>query len=308
MRVPERRMTMDKKKLLFIFNPKAGKGKIRGNLVDILDVFARAGYEITIHPTASQGDARAAVVERVRGVYDLVVCSGGDGTLNEVVSGMMSCDTMLPIGYIPAGSTNDFARSAGISDNMVAAAENIVNGTGYYYDVGKFNNEYFVYIAAFGLFTEVSYGTDQDMKNLLGHMAYILEGVKSLSAIKSYKVKVETNGRVIEDEIILGMIANSTSIGGFKNITGTNVLLDDGEFEVTLIRRPTNLKEMQDLAMALVSGKMEAPCMYTFKTDRLSIETEQRVKWTVDGEFGGSHNKVEIVNVRHQLQMINRKK
>ena len=128
-----------------------------------------------------------------------------------------------------------------------------------------------------------------------------------MSAIKSYHVKVETNGRVIEDEIILGIIANSTSIGGFKNITGTNVLLDDGEFEVTLIRRPANLKELQDLAMALVSGKMEAPCMYTFKTDRLSIETAQRVKWTLDGEFGGSHDKVEIVNVRHQLQMINRK-
>lgn len=215
------------KKLLFIYNPKAGKEQIRSNLLDIIDTFVKAGYEVTAYPTQGPGDAVRAVKERHAG-FDLLVCSGGDGTLDEVATGMMQCEERIPIGYVPAGSTNDFASSLNIPKNMKAAADVVVNGRIFPCDVGAFNQDTFVYIAAFGLFTDVSYETRQDMKNALGHMAYIAEGMKRLSAIKDYPIKVTHGGKNIEGNFIFGMITNSISVGGFKGITGKNIALDDG--------------------------------------------------------------------------------
>ena len=234
---------MEKKKILFIYNPKAGKAKIKSNLLDIIDIFTKAGYEVTAYPTQAKGDGMQAVKERRLGYYDMIACSGGDGTLDEVVTGMMQCDRRLPIGYVPAGSTNDFARSLQIPRNMIDAARNIVEGKNYGCDIGTFNDDIFVYIAAFGVFTEVSYETRQDMKNVLGHMAYLLEGMRSLSSVKAYKMKVECEELQTEGEFLYGMITNSLSVGGFKNITGKYVQLDDGEFEVTLIKKPSNVNE-----------------------------------------------------------------
>lgn len=290
------------KKLLFIYNPRAGKAQIRSNLLDIIDTFVKAGYEVTAYPTQGPGDAVRAVRERRTG-YDLLVCSGGDGTLDEVATGMMQCEERIPIGYVPAGSTNDFAASLHIPKNMKAAADAVVNGRLFPCDIGAFNQDTFVYIAAFGLFTDVSYETRQDMKNALGHMAYIAEGMKRLSAIKDYPIKVTHGGMTVEGNFIFGMVTNSISVGGFKGITGQNVALDDGLFEVTLIRKPENPMDLNRIIAALLNPKVDSGYMYCFKTDSLVVEAEEEVSWTLDGEYGGSHTRVEIENKHLALQI-----
>lgn len=284
------------KKLLFIYNPKAGKAKIKNKLADILDVFARANYEITVYPTQSRGDAKNIMECRSKD-YDLVVCSGGDGTLDETVTGMVESGFKTPIGYIPAGSTNDFGGSLSLSKNMLKAAETIVAGRTFSCDIGSFNEDVFVYIAAFGLFTEVSYETDQEAKNLLGHMAYLLEGMKRLSSIKSFPMRISYENKVIVDDFIFGMVTNSFSVGGFKNITGKNVLLDDGVFEVTLIKRPKNPIELNNIMVSLLNRDIDTDVMYSFRTAKLTLESTEPVAWTLDGENGGSHKSVHIENI-----------
>lgn len=287
-----------KKRALFVYNPKAGKAMIRSKLSDILELLEKGGYETMVRPTTKRGDANM-YVEECAPEAELVVCSGGDGTLDEVVTGMLASGRNIPIGYIPAGSTNDFGISLHLPKNMLRAAEIVVTGRDFPCDVGAFNDDVFVYIAAFGLFTEVSYETDQDIKNVLGHMAYLLEGVKRLSAIRSYPLKVMYEDQVVEDEFIFGMITNSVSVGGFKQITGKNVELDDGVFEVTLIRRPGNPMELNAVMAALLNRNINADCMLYFRTDRLTIESPGPIAWTLDGEYGGSHEKAIIRN-RHK--------
>lgn len=294
---------MEKEKMLFIYNPKAGKAQIRSNLLDMIDIFVKAGYEVTAYPTQTRGDGIKAVTERNPGYYSIVVCSGGDGTLDEVVTGMMKCDDRLPIGYVPAGSTNDFAGSLKIPKHMAEAARTVVEGKNFACDIGGFNNDIFVYIAAFGLFTEVSYETKQDVKNMLGHMAYLLEGMKRLSNIKSYAVKVEYEDNVIEGDFIFGMITNSLSVGGFKRITGKYVQLDDGEFEVTFIKMPTNPIELNTIMTALVNRNINTDLMYCFKASSLKITSQEEIAWTLDGEFGGKHSTVDIRNYKQALQI-----
>lgn len=284
------------KKLLFIYNPKAGKAKIKNKLADILDIFARAEYEVTVFPTQGQGDAKHLMECRSRD-YDLVVCSGGDGTLDETVTGMVESGFKTPIGYIPAGSTNDFGGSLSLPKNMLKAAEIIVEGKSFPCDIGAFNEDVFVYIAAFGLFTEVSYETDQDAKNMLGHMAYLLEGMKRLSSIKSYPMRISYEDKIIVDDFIFGMITNSTSVGGFKNITGKNVKLDDGIFEVTLIKRPKNPIELNNIIVSLLNHDVDTGVMYCFRAASLVLESTEPVAWTLDGENGGSHKSVRIENI-----------
>ena len=293
---------MSKKDMLFIYNPKAGKALIRNHLVDILDVFVKGGYEVTVYPTQARGDA-IKKTKKKKDKYDIVVCSGGDGTLDEVCTGMMESKVKVPIGYIPAGSTNDFAASLNLSKNMVQAAEDIVNGDTFAVDIGIFNEDIFAYIAAFGLFTEVTYETDQQVKNVLGHVAYLLEGMKRLATIKKYKLKVMACENVIEDEFIFGMITNSHSVGGFQRITGNNVELDDGEFEVTLIKYPKNPIELNRVMAALVDRDIDAECMYCFKAKEVRIESEEEVAWTLDGEFGGSHKEVTVKNLHKSLEI-----
>lgn len=291
-------------KILFIYNPKAGKGKIKNNLLEIIDVFVKAKYSVTAYSTQGPGDAQNQVKYREKEFYDFIVCCGGDGTLDEVVTGMMQCEEKIPIGYIPAGSTNDFARSLGISDNMIEAANEIVKGKIFSCDVGEFNDDAFIYVAAFGLFTEVSYATDQQMKNTLGHMAYILEGVKSLSSIKSYEMQIESEEGTIEGEFIYGMVTNSISVGGIKNITGKNVKLDDGKFEVILIKRPSNPVELNNIVISLVTHNLNTSCIQMLKTSYLKVKSKEKVSWTLDGEFGGNHNEVTIHNRQKAISII----
>lgn len=286
---------MERKKLLFIYNPHAGKAHIRNYLLSIIDTFTKAGYEVTAYPTQKHGDAVEMVIGRAA-EFNLLVCSGGDGTLDEVVTGMMQCGVKIPLGYIPAGSTNDFAGSLKLPKDMVKAARIAVGDQLFSCDVGSFNNDTFVYIAAFGLFTDVSYETNQQVKNVLGYMAYILEGVKRLSAIKSYHMKVIADGQEYSDNFMYGMVTNSRSVGGFKNITGKNVELDDGLFEVTLIKRPKNAIELNNIMAALIGAKIDNSSMHCFKASHIEFETETEIPWTLDGEFGGNHKSVLIRN------------
>ena len=291
------------KKLLFVFNPKSGKGLIKNYLVDIVDTMVKADYEVTVYTTQAQGDA-IQKVEQESAKYDLVVCSGGDGTLDEVVTGMNRSEVERPIGYIPAGSTNDFANSLGIPKDMVKAAYTAVHGKEFPCDVGYFNGDTFVYVAAFGLFTEVSYQTPQHWKNILGHAAYILEGAKRLHDIPSYIMKVEHDGEVFTDKFIFGMVTNSISVGGFRGMTGEDVKLDDGVFEVTLIKSPQTPLELNEILASLTKLIDDTDLIYSFKTSELRITTEEKVAWTLDGEFGGEHEELVIKNLKQKIQIM----
>lgn len=296
-------ISMGKKSLLFVYNAHSGKGLIREHLLDIVDTMTKAGYDVTIYPTQTRGDATRQVVER-GSAYDLFVCSGGDGTLDEVVKGMIMSDCHTPIGYIPAGSTNDFAISLNISKDMTQAAADAVSGIPFLCDVGFLNGTNFIYVAAFGAFTEVSYETPQELKNMLGHVAYILEGAKHLLDIPSYKMKIHYDGVEIEDTFIYGMVTNSISVGGFKGVTGQNVLLDDGLFEVTLIKTPTNPIELNEIILYLADPHYKSHMVYSFKTSHMEVESETPVAWTVDGEYGGTHNVCVIDNQKQRIPII----
>ena len=269
--------------------------------MDIVDTMVKAGYEVNIYPTQCAGDAKEKI-ETEAGEYDLVVCSGGDGTLAEAVTGMMNRKDRLPLGYIPAGSTNDFANSLFMPKNMLDAASMIMKEEIYRCDVGRFNSQTFAYVAAFGLFTDVSYETSQDLKNILGHLAYVLEGAKRLLDIKAYHMKVTTENGVIEDNFIYGMVTNSRSVGGFKNLT-KDVDMNDGLFEVTLIVQPKNPLEMQEIVRNLLNMEDNSDLIYSFKARKLTVEAEEEVAWTLDGEYGGSPRLVEIENLQQALNL-----
>ncbi|MGN0344734.1 MAG: diacylglycerol/lipid kinase family protein [Lachnospiraceae bacterium] len=287
-------------KLLFVYNPHSGVGRIKSQLSDILEIMVRAGYEVSVHPTQAVGDATDVTAERAAD-YDLVICCGGDGTLDETVTGLMQSGCDVPLGYIPSGSTNDFAASLKLPKNMKKAAQIAVSGTDFKCDVGCFGEKNFIYIAAFGLFTDVSYQTKQELKNVLGHVAYILEGAKRIGSHPSYRMRVEYDGGVIEDEFMYGMVTNSLSVGGFKGMTGDDVALDDGLFEVMLIRTPRNAVELNEIIAALTKLRPESDLIYTFKTDELQISPYQAIPWTLDGEYGGEQTQIHLKNIRRAL-------
>lgn len=292
------------KRMLFIYNPRAGKGLLKPKLSDIIDIFVKAGYEVTVYPTQAYRDAYKKILGYNAEEYDLVVCSGGDGTIDEVVTGMMHRSARTPVGYIPTGTTNDFANSLHIPKGLLKAADNAVNGELFPCDVGKFNDDIFVYVAAFGIFTDVSYETKQEVKNILGHLAYVLEGTKRLFNVPSYGIKVEHDGEVIEDEFIFGMVTNSRSVGGFRSMIGKQVVFDDGLFEVTLIRKPANPIALQEIIAALLIEQVDTKHMYTFKTGHITFESLEEIPWTLDGEFGGEHDEVVIDNLNKQLEIM----
>lgn len=294
---------MSAKKLLFVFNPKSGKGLIKNRLLEIVDVMIKAGYDPTVYPTQARGDATRKVKEDGAN-YDRIVCSGGDGTLDEVVTGIREAGLTIPLGYIPAGSTNDFATNLGIPNDMVKAAEIAVGENIFQCDVGQFNDDTFIYIAGFGLFTEVSYETPQEIKNALGHAAYILSAVKSLASIKNYLMQVEANGEVIQGRFIYGMITNSVSVAGMKGLTGNTVELDDGVFEVTLIKNPANIIQLNEIIGYLTGVVPETDMVYSFKSDHIAIRSRASVPWTLDGESGGDHWKVDIHNHHKILNFV----
>lgn len=295
------------KKAYFIFNLQSGKAKIASKLGNVIDIFTKAGYEITAHPTQGRLDAADSAEYACNNGFDIILCSGGDGTLNEVIHGIMKCEKRLPIGYMPAGSTNDFAKSMDISTKIEEAANDIVDGTLQSCDIGSFNRKHFTYIAAFGAFTEVTYETSQAVKNLLGHVAYILNGLLRLNKIKSYHIKIKFDDQEIEDDYIFGMVTNSSSVAGLLSLN--NFLYDDGLYEVTLIKTPSNPLDLQRIIHSLLNLDIDIDTRYikSFRTSKISFECEDEISWTVDGEFGGSCKNAEIENISKAVQFVKKK-
>lgn len=278
-------------RIYLLFNPVAGRGQIVNSLADIIEVFTAAGYETVTRSTMGRGAAELLAKNFDSGECDYFVCSGGDGTLDEAVSGLMQRPDdagTVTLGYIPAGSTNDFAASLGIPTDMVKAAETVVNGKNFRCDVGRFNgSEYFVYVAAFGMFTEISYSTPQDQKNLLGHSAYILQAIRELmqvDRIRTHHIRVQADDGIYEDDYAVGMITNSRSVGGIEGITGRHVDLSDGLFEVTLIRMPRNPVELNAEVQKLLASDLHNEYMDHFKTAKLTVDSTEPIRWTRDGE------------------------
>ena len=292
------------KKMLFVINPYAGMRKAAKVLPEILAEFNRADYDVHTYVTAGQGDAVGAVQTMAPGM-DLVVCCGGDGTFNETITGLLKAELKIPVGYIPSGSTNDFAASLGLSGDCVEAARQIVNGKPQFYDAGKFADRYFSYVASFGAFTKASYSTPQSVKNMLGHVAYLLEGMQELSQIRKHHVKLTLeSGEVLEDDYLFGAICNSTSVGGIVTLNPKQVDLTDGKFEVLLVRAPKSLQEIPECLLAVQKGQYNC-AMLTFRSAScITVETEPDMPWTLDGEKEDGHALVEVHNLHKAIAII----
>jgi len=292
------------KKLLLIVNPCSGKKRANRVLTDIIAVFNRGGYDVSAYMTAARGDAAEVVAARSE-EFDAIVCVGGDGTFNEVISGLLSAGSDTPVGYIPAGSTNDFANSLKLSKDLLQAARDIVDGTPRPLDVGRFNDRYFSYIASFGAFTRASYATSQSLKNMLGHFAYLLSGVKEVAAIRSKHLRVTlADGTVYEDDYIFGGASNSTSVAGVLTLKEDMVDMSDGLFEVLLIRKPRNPVELTGCVHALLSQKYDTPMLTLAATNRLEIEAPADMDWTLDGEKAEGTERYVIENLHHAVNVI----
>ena len=293
------------KKLFFVMNPCAGTKKANKVLPEILSVFNRAGYDVITYITKSQADAEKVVCQRAAEM-DLIVCSGGDGTFNETVSGILRSGADVPIGYIPAGSTNDFAGSLALSSDPIEAAREIVEGTPQPFDLGRFNHRYFSYVASFGAFTRASYATPQSVKNALGHMAYLLGGIQELSQIRAVNVKVDVDGQTAEGAYIFGAICNCTSMGGVISLDPELVDLRDGKFEIFLIRAPKDLVELGECILAVQQQQYNCKMMTFLSGSHIRVQMEEPLMWTLDGERAEGGYVVEAQNLHHAYQLIKR--
>lgn len=290
------------KKLLLIVNPVAGKKKLRSQLLDVVQIFAQGGFSTTVVVTGRRREASefAALAKD----YDRIACAGGDGTLNEVISGMLEHNITIPLGYIPCGSTNDFASSMGLPSDIKKAAEIIVNGMPYPLDVGRFDKRHFTYVSSFGLFTAASYSTDQEVKNLLGHAAYVFEGMKDLSAIKPYHMKFVSEDATYEGDYIFGAIANSTSFGGIIKLKQELVSLNDGMFEVLLVKMPKNLVDLNIIINSLTTSNFNNDRFEFFKASKLEITPSEPTAWSLDGEYMRTEGTVKMENMHGAISFI----
>lgn len=284
-------------------NPYAGTKKANKYLTDILLLFGKNGYNTTVHLTEAAGDAKLFTQEHAKH-FDLIVAVGGDGTFNEVVEGVLKSGADVEIGYIPAGSTNDFATSLKLSKNILRAANDIMEGTAVPIDIGSFNGRNFSYVASFGAFTEVSYKTPQNVKNTLGHLAYALEGIKDIANVKSEHLRFVADGTVIEDDFIFGAICNSTSIGGIITLDPKKVNLSDGLFELLLIRLPKDLFELNEIVVALTSKKYNTKMITFLSAKSITIETSKQMHWTLDGEFACGEETIRVKNLHKAIKFI----
>jgi len=291
------------KKMLFVLNPRAGMRKANKFLADILSVFNRAGFDTQVYVTGGPQDAIGAI-KRLGPGMDLVVCCGGDGTFNETVTSVLEADMNLPIGYIPAGTTNDFATSLKLPSDFLAAARRITEGTPEPLDVGQFGDRYFSYVASFGAFAKASYSTPQNVKNALGHTAYMLEGIRELSQIRAARVRLELDGDPLEDNYLFGAICNSTSVGGILTLDPNQVDMGDGLFEVLLVRAPRDLLEITECIAAV--QKQQYNCrMMTFRSAReVKVFSETDMFWTLDGEKAPICKEITVFNLHHAIRLI----
>ena len=289
--------------MLFFVNPNAGHAEIRTHLMEVLKIFTQGGFEVTVHPTSRPGELTEVVAQR-GGDYDMVVSAGGDGTLNETVSGLMQLENPPLLGYLPGGTVNDVASTLGLPRNCLEAASVVVGGREVRIDVGSFNDRWFSYVAAFGAFTGVAYRTAQSDKRILGRMAYLLRGVQSLSEIRPIHVRAVTDQGVIDDQVVLGLVASTTSVGGFKARPGLDIALDDGLSEVILVRDLKNLAELNAVAAAVLKQDFTGKYFYLLRASHIEFYFDEPVPWTLDGEFGGDVRRAEIRNHRRALRIM----
>lgn len=292
------------RQLLLIYNPRAGKGRVRPALAGILEQLTQAGWLVTACPTTKAGEATDLAFS-LGHRYGRVVCCGGDGTLNEVVSGLLQLDRPPVLGYIPTGTTNDFSRNLCLPRGLEQAAAVAAAGFPKACDIGRFNHRSFVYVAAFGAFTDVSYDTPQPFKNLFGQLAYVLEGMSRIGTLKPYSLRIQHDGGVIEGEFLYGMVSNTISVGGFLDLPASEVSLDDGLFEAVFIRAPKTAQELQDIIRTLARQCLdESESVLCFHTARLTITCAQPMPWALDGEYGGDPTVAKIENCRQVLRIV----
>ncbi len=292
------------KKMLFVMNPFSGQRKANKVLPEIISAFNGADYRVEVHMTSGPGDATRVVAE-CASELDLVVCCGGDGTFNETVAGLMQSGVQIPVGYIPAGSTNDFASSLHLATDCIEAADRIITGQVHTYDVGKFGERYFSYVASFGAFTRTSYTTPQNIKNALGHTAYVLEGISELSQIRKEHIRMVIDGEVVEDDFLFGAICNSTSVGGILTLDPNQVDMCDGRLEVLLLRAPRSLAEIAECIQAVQSQNYNNCEMITFRSaSEIEVFADPEMLWTLDGEREEGHAEVRVVDCHEALKLL----
>lgn len=291
------------KKNLIIMNPCSGKKKANKFLTDIVDTFTHDGYMTTVLTTTKQGDGTVYAKEYGKD-YDLITCIGGDGTFNEVVAGLLENDIDVPIGYIPAGSTNDFASSLNLSTGIVKAARDIVNGERISLDIGSFNGRKFSYVASFGAFTQTSYATPQSVKNMLGHLAYVLEGAASLTSIRPEHLRIEADGKIYEGDFIFGAISNSTSLAGIVKINPEYVDMSDGKFELLLIKSPKNPIDLTEILYMLSNQDYNSSMLTFINADKFVIHANEEMAWSLDGEYQEGCKDIVIENLHHAVEII----
>ncbi len=292
------------KNVLLIINPRAGKTKAKTALFDIIDTFTEHDMRVTVEITKYSGHARD-ICRYISNGYDLVVCVGGDGTLNEVIGGVIESGKDITIGYIPAGSTNDFATTLKLSKDMKKAALDITDGVIKNIDIGKFGDRYFTYVASFGAFTKSSYSAPQSMKNALGHLAYVLQGIQDIPSIRAEKVRITDNdGKVYDDEYIFGAIANSTSVGGIISFKEALVSMNDGKFELLLIKKPKNLAELNRVINALMTQNYSCDEIIFAAVESATAEYKTPITWSLDGERADTDTEVKIVNLKNAIKMV----
>lgn len=291
-------------KLLLIINPRAGKGKVGKLLPEILQIFQSKGFLSTVLITEKSGDATEFVIQH-GSAHDLIVCAGGDGTLSEVISGVFKGNIDRPIGYIPAGSANDYGSSLGLSTDPIAAAYDIVRGKPEIFDIGLYNGEPFAYVAAFGTFAKVSYSTSQDMKNVCGHFAYVLEGIRNLHTLQAEHMEFDIDGEKIEGDFILGLISNSFTVGGLLRFNPQQVMMDDGLLEITLIPMPTSTKDLSDIVQAISTQSYDDCQSIIFKRgQRIQIHAKDHTYWSLDGEYAPASEHTTIQSIPRAIQII----
>ena len=291
------------KKLLFIVNPRAGKTKSSAPLFDAVAALSSAGYLVRVFVTKAGGDARRVAAEWGPD-YDTVVCAGGDGTLNETISGLMTLPQRPLLGYLPNGSTNDFAASLHLSSDPRLAALDIAGGKPHPLDVGRHNDRYFAYVASFGAFTRSSYSASQAAKNALGHFAYILEGLGDLDSLRPYSCRIEADGEVFEGDFIFGAVCNCTSMGGLVKLDPNRVKMDDGRFELLLLRMPKSALDLQNLINVMTRMQYDYPGVILRHVRHVTVTTDEELPWSLDGEYCPSAPRVEIENLPAAVQLM----
>ena len=292
------------KRLLLIVNPCSGRAKMRTELLRVVETLSSGGYTVTVYPTKTRGDATDYVSNLSENEYERIVVCGGDGTLNEVITGLMKSELHIPLGYIPSGTLNEWSSGLGIARSIPKAAEDINTGKKIQLDIGRFGDRYFSYTASFGAFTDASYSAPQDIKNVLGQAAYFFEGIKSLGNIKPVRLKFNTEEREIEGDFLFGAVSNSMSVGGIVKFDESAVKLNDGRFEVLLIRNPDNILKLQPIIDGILKRDFDREGIEFFTTESITVTGGDGLSWTLDGEYAEGKDEIVVSNMHNAIELI----